>query len=629
MRGESTPKRRRTKNKVGWPKGRKRKVGMNELAIGDTPAANTVQENSRFTVGKRVSSRLQSRNFFTARRRRSTRLMSLSISYGIEGRSVMPQLGLIPVKVSPGTVQFHTPAFHNSATNQQPRGGGVRLVSRRHTEMRNERCQGSANGVSGSTEPDYTARLRPRHLKKEEKKERVAGLGAGLEPPPTSRYQLRQMVGGRTPVPDSEATTTSQSEAEEEKKVPRIVRRKRQRSASSQESVRASVDSPEWASSYGKQRKAENGSPPRHTPRPRRVVVFYSSQETTGSGGGSRRRSGGKKAIVEGNRRDEERVSWKEVDTVNNDGGGGEIDNTSEGSPRKSRRKQVTPRRLPVNDSLLAHVLLQSDDDCYTISACEQVENTPSKGARGPNMEGGSTEHQLGAHVLAQATGSSSECEATEDGVFRTRRQCSRTRCHHHHPYRPSHHKPHPHPSSFTHKPHPPFAAHPLPSSHHSSSSTTHPNPPSHHSHPSSHHKSHPHSSTGHHTVVDLADQHMIEQSQPNSQWDYVAVQTVAENTKIKSTALRHSAHHNQQPQHGSTRSRRPAGSETEMSDHDHMSAVTYCSSEEVALAHGHHHMAARGGGGDKLSVVAETSPGSSTPVTPALLSLDVLGRRM
>lgn len=302
------------------------------------------------------------------------------------------------------------------------------------------------------------------------------------------------------------------------------------------------------------------------------------------SGGGSRksgRREMSKTAV---------KVSTtpRQGDKVNRSRGGGrESGNLNGGSPRKNKRKQVTPRRLvqTVNDRLVSFL---PDDHNTTSGAHKQKHTTDTvnnKRASSPKMAGGSTRHHSDVQVFARAKDSSSECEATKEGVIRTQRHGTHTRHHHHKP---------PQPSSF-----------------------------------------------GQYKVVDLADENTLEQSQPNTQWDYVAVQTVAESTvnmeRARSTTLTHAGHKRK-------RQRSSSGwtaSDMDMSDHEQVSVKTW-SSEEVALAPHSHQQLVRNyaGGGDRPTVVFESSSpavvfesssGSSSPILipPALLSLDVLKRRM
>ena len=602
------------KRKRGWPKGRKRKVAVDsitELPSVDTVVVSTAVENSDFTAERKTRSRLREKHssFSPTDRRSSSRLQSVNSSYGVEGRTVMLQLGLTPVKVvkSPDTVQRHTPL---------PRAN-AHLTLRKHAEMGNKRVGVSA-GLSGSTDTpeskrtEYIARLRKLDHRRDSE-ERVEVVEAGLEPP-TNRYQLRQRGDV---VPDSDGSLCEAVEEEEEMAIQgnRTAGRKRKRWASDKGSAGERGDSPEWALSR-KEQATETGTPREghQEPRHKRRVVFYgsgdSSQERTSSGGsgsGMKKRGRKNKATLREVDKSKFSVNPREGDKRNNGGGGGSGNNTG-GAPQRSRRKQVTPRRLVrmVNDRLVLQVYLpqgDNDNDNTSSATVEQKHTIHNKGTT--NMDGLSTEHRSGAHVLARTTESSSECEAADDGIFRNLRHGSRTRHHRHNPSMgnhkprdfssPSRHKPHP--SSLT-KPHLPY-------------STAY-----HHPHPPTRHRLHPLSSTGHHRVVDLADTHTIEQSQPNSQWDYVAVQTIAEYVKTHS---RRSAHHN--PQQHSGGSRRGA-SDIEMSDGQQMMC---CSSEEMALATLVHTDVADD---DKLSVVSETSPGSSSPVTPALLSMDVLRKR-
>ena len=115
------------------------------------------------------------------------------------------------------------------------------------------------------------------------------------------------------------------------------------------------------------------------------------------------------------------------------------------------------------------------------------------------------------------------------------------------------------------------------------------------------------------HRVVNLADPH-VEQSQPNSQWDYVAVQTVA--------AVQPSPAHPVSPTAGRrTRFQCRITSDTD-SDHEHVSLI----SDEVVLVTRDQQA---GSGGDRLSVVSESSRGSMSPsVQPALQSIRSLRKQ-
>ena len=611
------------KRKRGWPKGMERKVvvdSITELPSVDTVVASavvpsTAVENSDFTTERKTRSRLRRTNSSSPTDRRSiSRLQGINSSYGVEGRTVVLQLGLTPVKVvkSPDIVQRHTPL---------PRAN-ARLTLRKHG---NKRLGGSA-ALSGSTDTpeskrtEYIARLRQLDHRRDGE-ERVAVVETGLEPP-TTRYQLRQR-GDVVPDSDTSLCEAVEEEGEEEEEeedgeeeeeemaiqVNRAAGRKRKRWASGKGSAGERSDSPERALSR-KEQATETGTPREghQEPRRKRRVVFYgsedSSQERTSSGGsgsGMRMRGRKNKATLREVDKSKFSVNLREGDKGNN-GGGGESGNNTSGAPRRNRRKQVTPRRL-VNDRLVLQVYLpqgDNDNNNTTSATVEHKHTIDNKGTTsGPNTDGLSTEHHSCAHVLAHTTESSSECEAADDGVFRNLRHGSRARHHHHNPSSMGNHKPRYFSSPARHKPHSPY-------------STAY-----HHSHPPTRHRPRPLSSTGHHRVVDLADTHAIEQSQPNSQWDYVAVQTIAECVKLRS---RRSAHHN--PRQHSGGSRRGA-SDIEMSDREQM---TCCSSEEeVALAT---LVQTDGADDDKLSVVSETSPGSSSPVTPALLSLHVLRKR-
>ena len=129
----------------------------------------------------------------------------------------------------------------------------------------------------------------------------------------------------------------------------------------------------------------------------------------------------------------------------------------------------------------------------------------------------------------------------------------------------------------------------------------------------------HLHSFTIRHRVVDLADSY-TEFSQPGSQWDYVAVQTVAATDKARPAAR---ASHKVPGAGGGGvgRSlRRERGSEVG-SDPEGTSA-----SDEVALVSAGKDVRYSS---DKHSVVSESSTGSTSPVTrPALKSIYSLRRR-
>ena len=128
-----------------------------------------------------------------------------------------------------------------------------------------------------------------------------------------------------------------------------------------------------------------------------------------------------------------------------------------------------------------------------------------------------------------------------------------------------------------------------------------------------------PHAFTIRHRVVDLADSY-TEFSQPASQWDYVAVQTVAATDKARpATRASHTV-----PGAGGggvgTSLRRERASEVG-SDPEGTSA-----SDEVALASAGKDVRYSS---DKHSVVSESSTGSTSPVTrPALKSIYSLRRR-
>ena len=135
------------------------------------------------------------------------------------------------------------------------------------------------------------------------------------------------------------------------------------------------------------------------------------------------------------------------------------------------------------------------------------------------------------------------------------------------------------------------------------------------------------------HRVVDLTDSN-VEQSQPTSQWDYVAVQSAAAAE----------AHSDEKEAKTPTLPRMKSPS-TRDQPHSHRKRLSdvesdceqVCSSEELSLAtppvrtrRAREQGGGGGGGGDKLSVVSESSPGSSSPVQiqPALLSINNLRKR-
>ena len=114
------------------------------------------------------------------------------------------------------------------------------------------------------------------------------------------------------------------------------------------------------------------------------------------------------------------------------------------------------------------------------------------------------------------------------------------------------------------------------------------------------------------HRVVDLAG-NSVEQSQPSSQWDYVAVQTIAAAAATNKTA--------QSPANPScslavsTHTPHQGTSDIE-SEHERTSIFT-CSSDEFVMST---QVPRPYSGGDKLSVVSESSPGTLSPqLQPAL----------
>ena len=121
---------------------------------------------------------------------------------------------------------------------------------------------------------------------------------------------------------------------------------------------------------------------------------------------------------------------------------------------------------------------------------------------------------------------------------------------------------------------------------------------------------------TSGHRVVDLADG-LGEQTQPGSQWEYVAVQTVAASDRTQPS------HSPQKVSRERFMRHRRRASETE-SDYGHVSVV---SSEEVALITGQKGRPRRRHDGDKLCRVSESS---SSPVSPqpALQSIHNLRKR-
>ena len=239
------------------------------------------------------------------------------------------------------------------------------------------------------------------------------------------------------------------------------------------------------------------------SPRVRRQVVFYdASKSFRGRGRGRPRKRGGhKKAVGRGGK----------AQVYTDDG-----DDESE---RRSRRKQVTPRRLPntLTEKLMAQVHFSPREE-----TTQQQDASVAAQTVGRAPIDGDSHSAHNVRVSAHTTDGTGECGTVERGVLRSQNYSSHTR-HHRQPSYPSH----------------------------TGDSSTH-------------------------RVVDLAD--MVEPSQPNSQWDYVAVQTVAESATELDRHPRRDL--------GRRVFRRGAGGPVSDADSDHeqVSVVTY-SSDEVALA--------------------------------------------
>ena len=445
------------------------------------------------------------------------------VNYGVQSRRVMFHYGLTPVKLvrSDGKVQRQTLDLPAYAT--PPRTSVPLALKRLIWEERYKRPASAMDTETQNAECDDEPN--------EEEEDGVAVVetdSRGLDPSP-GRYQLRQR---RTKVNMADNLEGSMSSDSRESPLGgRGRKRKRHSSTEARSSDLLSLAA--------------------FSPRVRRQVVFYdASKSFRGRGRGRPRKRGGhKKAVGRGGR----------AQVYTDDG-----DDESESVLRRSRRKQVTPRRLPntLTEKLMAQVHFSPREE----TTQQQDANVAAQTVGRAPIDGDShSAHNV--RVSAHTTDGTGECGTVERGALRSQNYSSHTR-HHRQPGYPSH----------------------------TGDSSTH-------------------------RVVDLAD--VVEPSQPNSQWDYVAVQTVAESATELDRHPRRDL--------GRRVFRRGAGGQVSDADSDHeqVSVVTY-SSDEVALAPlNQRRWLSGGGGGDKLSVVSESSPGSSSPplTQPALLSLDTFRR--
>lgn len=241
----------------------------------------------------------------------------------------------------------------------------------------------------------------------------------------------------------------------------------------------------------------------------------------------------------------------------------------------KRKRKQVTPRRLAqhiIGEKLMSRVHFShcSDDEVPTTreTRSSSLKHIRSSGSKQDTEKNIGTSNTHSHQIIAQDSDSNSECEKLRC-LLQSRQQRSGQLAH---------------------------------------TSTT------------SCHK--------HHKVVNLADT-FVEQSQPNSQWEYVAVQSAAAATThpVKSLPTKNSSPSKSHSTRNPLRKRRKQMSDV-ASKHDHVSLVTCSSSEELLLATPDKQKRDIIGS-DKLSIVSESSP-SSSPIhmQPALQSIRNLRKR-
>ena len=329
------------------------------------------------------------------------------------------------------------------------------------------------------------------------------------------------------------------------------MRQKRKRMSSSPELSESSNSSVSEQRSTGSRAMAANRSPKQSARRPKRHVLFYESDDSSLEKSNSAKQPDAQQTNLQGK---SAKIRLEQCSS----GRQGESSSDLGKASLRSRRKPGTPRKFGQKLKTEVHFSQSDGDDTLCdnpsktlsgsktraspVSHAGRLRSTAvSKGSSRPNegkQEDGNSSNTHSRHVVTHSSDSSSECEADVRNTHRTRTRKSHTR----HLRQPSYSR---------------------------------------------------NAVTSGHRVVDLADNY-TELSQPSSQWDYVAVQTVAANyTRGKDRTTRI-------PETGS--------------DHEH-------GSDEIAVAMMSRRSRCSGGGGDKLSIVSESSTGSTSPMMrPAFL---------